>query len=107
MGLRREGKRKTKKHSGFFYRKFNVRGKPRTFESGKHKDTETSKREIQKRADGWRANRHFVRVTQEKGTGKNKDKTVHRLWVMIDTKSTPVPKRVPKKPKSRLRRAFG
>ena len=87
----------TRPKSGFIERKFSVRGKPRSFESGINKDIETSKREIQKRAKGWRKNHHFVRTTKEKGTGKNKGKEVHRLWVMIDTKSTPTPKRIPRK----------
>lgn len=94
---RQDARRKTKKHSGFFYRKFKVRGKSQTFESGRSKDVETSKKEIEKRANGWRKNNHFVRTTKEQGTGKHMGKTVHRLWVMIDTKSTPVPKRIPKK----------
>lgn len=95
MPKQRKGRRKVKKHSGFFYRKFRVRGTDRTFESGKYKDTDTDKIKAQERADGWRKTGHFARVTSEKGIGKEKGKDVHRVWVMIDTKSTPTRKRTP------------
>lgn len=102
-GVGRDKRRKMKKGSGFYYRKFRVKNKDRTFDSGMHQGTRKTKAEAQKSAKAWQKNGHFTRVTKEKAVGshlkhhKNKGKSVYRVWVMVDTTGTPQRKRKPRK----------
>ena len=95
----RDKRRKTRKGSGFFYRKFKVREQSRTFESGRHYSSFKTKKAAQNAGKGWQKNGHFVRVTKERQGARYEraKKDQYRLWVMIDTTKSPRRKRKPKK----------